>query len=116
MQIPDPNGKFANLKFRLALPYKDMEMLHDAINVQIYKLPEYETVATRGLFLGQVNIFWKQTYDKMYLGEPKTFNFEADVCDPNEFATCEVQGMIMGQATWVPFGYEGAKTVSHFNL
>ena len=96
MQIPDANDKFSNLKFRLHVNNLNMEMLHEAINVQLYKLPEYETNAKLGLFLGQVNIFWKQCVNKMYLGEPKTFQFESDVCDPNEFVTCEVQGMLLG--------------------
>ena len=105
MQVPDGSGKFSNLKFRLNVSYLDIHRLHEAISVQLYKLPESETNIKLGLYLGQVNIFWKQCVNRMQKGEPKTFQFEAGVCDPSERATCEVQGMLQGHATWIPFGY-----------
>jgi len=66
-------------------------------------------------YSGLVHVFWKKAIGKMENGEPKTFTFVSEMRDPDGDCMCEVQGQIIGEVAWIPFGHQGAKLTSNFS-
>lgn len=81
----------------------------DVVEIHVYKVASYELDFNKAKKtpIGVALIYWKQLVSFDLSTAPRVHQFKVKLENPYEELECQMKGKVMGEAYWIPKGYQG---------